>query len=880
MNTTNPKKPLFKKVLKFTIITVLVLLVVLISVPFLFKDKIVEMVKSTANNNINATLTFNETDLSLLRNFPNASLRINNLAIINKAPFTGDTLFYSEKLDLNLKITELFKSASETLAINSLGVTNSIVNINFNKENIGNYDIAKKTNDTITKEQQNTFSLNINAYKANNLKFTYYDSNSKMRLKIDSIYHSGKGNFAQDILDLDTKTKAKVSFDMENTNYLNNVSVKLDALLGLDLKNAKYTFKENVGYINKLPLEFHGFIQLIEENQLYDIDFNTPTSSFKNLLGLLPKEYANNLSSVKTTGNFDLKGIVKGTLTKNTIPTLAISFDAKNASFKYDDLPKAVNNINLTAKIINETGFTKDTYINIKNSTFKIDEDTFSANGKIANFTTNPFINLNAKGTINLKNISQVYPVAIKNQLDGILKADIATAFDMNSVDKGNYQNIKNKGLISLNNFKYEDKDVANAFFIENTTISFNSKTINLEKFIAKTGSSDLNINGKLDNFYGFLFKDQLLEGNFKLAANTIKIDDFLTDENDANENATSQTTQKLKIPSFLDIALNAQAKSVIYDNITLQNVSGKLFIKDEAVRLENIKSNVFDGEIGFSGNVSTKQEQPTFKMSLDLNKINIKESFTNIEMLKSIAPIAESIGGKINSNINVAGSLGEHMAPNLQTISGDLFGKLLDPKLKPNQSKVLNLVSNKINFINTEELDLNGINALLTFNNGRVNITPFNFNYKDIGINIGGNHSFNNEMNYDLTLNIPVKYLGNSVTSVLAKLNPKDANEIKSIPVKASLTGSFSKPNFNSNIKKATSDLVQQLIAKQKASLVDKGTNKLINILGGTKDKAKDSTKTKDTKDTKEAIKEITKDKVKNVLNGLFSKKKKDTVN
>jgi hypothetical protein len=63
---------------------------------------------------------------------------------------------------------------------------------------------------------------------------------------------------------------------------MNNVPVTLDAIW-IDLENSKYTFKENKALINQLPLEFDGFIQLVDAG-LYDLKFKTPTSSFKNFL--------------------------------------------------------------------------------------------------------------------------------------------------------------------------------------------------------------------------------------------------------------------------------------------------------------------------------------------------------------------------------------------------------------------------------------------------------------------------------------------------------------------------------------------------------------------------------------------------------------------
>ncbi|MGK0412703.1 MAG: hypothetical protein ACJA1B_000903 [Polaribacter sp.] len=710
-----------------------------------------------------------------------------------------------------------------------------------------------------------SFSFDIQEYALNNMTFRYIDRSSNMMMKLENIDHTGKGNFAKDILDLETTSQANLSFDLGDVNYINNVAISLDAIVGIDLKNSKYIFKENKGTINQLPLEFDGFVQLVNQNQVYDLNFKTPTSSFKNLLALLPKQYSGNLETIKTEGNFDLKGTVKGVLSANTIPAFDISFSSKNALFKYDDLPKAVQNINIDAKIFNKTGYAKNTSLQIEKLNFKIDEDVFSANGNMYNLTTNPKVNLTVKGIINLANINKIYAGALKNELAGVLNADVTTSFDMNSIEKGAYENIKNTGAITVTNFKYDNESVANPFYINKTAISFNTNTINLNEFNAKTGSSDLAINGNLDNFYGFLFNDEVLKGNFNLNSNNFKISDFLA----MDEKETETTSTSLKIPAFLDCQFSANAKKVVYDNIILNNVSGTLYVKDEAVTLQNLKSDVFGGKIGFDGNVSTKGKTSTFKMDLKLEKLNIAESFGNLEMLKSIAPIAKTIEGKINSTIKVAGNLNEDMTPNLKTISGDLFGKLLNPALKASNSKALSLLSNKVSFLDLNQLNLDGINAFLSFDNGQVTVKPIPLKYKDIGMEISGNHSFDNLINYTIVFDVPVKYLGSEVTNLLSKLSPKDAAEIISVPVKANLTGSFTSPVLATNMKDATSNLIKDLVEKQKQSIINKGKDKLTDLLGiGAT--PKDSTKTTNDK---------RKDKVKDVLGGLFGKKKKDTV-
>ena len=98
-----------KKVLKWSGITLAVLVLILAITPYLFKDKIQAMIAKSINENVNATVTFDDVDLSLFRNFPKASLTIDKITITNKAPFKGDTLFFAEEINLKMSIVKFLK---------------------------------------------------------------------------------------------------------------------------------------------------------------------------------------------------------------------------------------------------------------------------------------------------------------------------------------------------------------------------------------------------------------------------------------------------------------------------------------------------------------------------------------------------------------------------------------------------------------------------------------------------------------------------------------------------------------------------------------------------------------------------------------------------
>lgn len=877
---------MLKKVLKGVGLFLLVSIIALAAAPFIFKDKIKALVLKSINENVDAEVAFSDVDLSLLRNFPNASVEISNLSIINKAPFKGDTLFYAGELNLKMSIKELFKGENEPMNLESFSSTNALVNLIINKDGVGNYDIALKTDEedkTEDNSESKPFNLNIQNYEINNLRMVYFDEGSNMRLALDSLNHSGKGNFAEQKLDLDTKTSTKLSFDMEGTNYMKNVALSLDAVLGIDLDQMKFEFKDNKALINQLPLEFNGFVQMADDGQIYNLTFGTPDSDFKNFLGLVPEAYSGDINKVKTTGEFKVSGKVDGKLTETTIPKFNIEMASKNASFQYPDLPKSVKNIVIDAHIVNETGNMKDIYVDLDELSFAIDQDVFSAKANVKNLTENALVDAKLKGVINLGNVTKAYPVKLDQPLSGILKADVETKFDMKSVETSQYQNIQNSGTVSLSGFNYEGPELAKPFKINNTSLSFNPNQIKLNDFDAVTGSSDLKASGALDNFYGFLFKNQTLKGNFSLSSNKLLVSDFMAPTTTTNEETGKTTTEAVKIPAFLDCTLTAKANTVVYDNLNLKNVSGNLAIKDEAITLSNLKMDVFGGNIGLTGTVSTKESKPKFSMDLGLNGVNIAESFTQVEMLKSIAPIANTINGKLNSTINLSGILTDDMTPDLKTISGNLIGQLLAPTVNTENSKLLSSLSSNVSFLDVSKLNLKDLKASLTFKDGKVALKPMNLKYQDIDMTIDGTHGFDQSMSYNVKFDVPAKYLGTEVNNLISKLSAADQQKIQNIPITANLTGSFTNPSVKTDLKSATTNLASQLVQMQKEKLVGQGTSALSNLLGGNKTTTSSSTTgttgltTSDSTKaaTKEEVKNTVKEKASSAINSLFKKKK-----
>ena len=901
-----------KKILKIVGGLFLVMILLLVAAPFFLKGKIADIIKNKVNNSINATFDFSDADLSLFRSFPNATVTLDNITLINKAPFEGDTLFASERVSLDMSIKELFKDASEPIAIKSLVLDRPLINIKVDKEENANYDIAiddSSSPDTAaeTASSESSFTLSMESYAINNAVIKYDDLASGMSFAISEMNHSGRGDLSLENSELDTETSGLVSFEMDSTQYLNKNPVQLKALIGVDLKENKYSFLKNEAMVNQLALVFDGFVKLNEDNQEVNISFKTPSSDFKNFLAVIPEAYSKDIAQVTTTGNFTVAGVFKGIVDEDHIPQFKIDINSDNASFKYPDLPKTVRNVFIDTEISNNTGITEDTFVDIRKLSFMIDEDKFNMVAKINDLMGNTKVDAKIDGKMNLANISKAYPVPADLNLKGILIADIATAFDMASIENKKYENTRTTGNLKLSDFEYKSEEFPNPIILKSTSVTFNPTTVTLNNLQGATGKTDFDASGTIVNLLGFMFNNESIEGNFNLRSNTFAVNDFMvaeTTEVGTGEDkgaSTSSAEEKIKIPSFLDCTINATANTVIYDNLTLKDVKGTLVIRDEKAILSNMTSSIFDGKLALNGEVSTKAATPTFAMKLGMDGFKIAETFNALEMFRTLAPIAKILQGTLNSDIQVSGSLKDDFTPNLNTISGNILAELLTDKIDAESAPLLTELDSKLNFLDLDKLNLKDLKTVLNFEDGVVKVKPFTLKYQDFAINVAGSHTFDQKLNYAATIEVPAKYLGKDINNIIARIDEKSLENL-TIPITANIGGGYTSPTVTTDLTSGIKNLTAQLVEIEKQKLINKGKDKAKDFIGdliAKNQKATDSAKKENQEKTQDVIggllgaatkktdsttktdttttakKEAQKEVAKKILGGLLGKKK-----
>lgn len=811
-----------KKFFKIFLIILFLLIGFAFAAPFIFKGKIVSLVKSEINKNIDAKADFKDVDISFFRMFPKVSIAIENLQIIGNGQFSADTLINAKAINGSLDIMSVLRGSD--YKIYSLSIKEPRIHALVSKDGTANWDITKEDSTTTSTTEGKPYTLNLQHYALTNGYIFYHDASTDMSTEIINLNHEGTGDFTADLFTIVTKTSADaVNFSYAGVPYLSNTKTTVDADILVDNTSGKYTFKKGALRLNELVVAADGFFQLVNDSTYnMDIQFKAPSTDFKNILSLVPAVYKTDFNKIKTSGQAVFNGFVKGTYAAGQMPAYNLNLDVANGFFQYPDLPLPVKNINLTMTVNNPDGITDHTVVNIPKGHIELDNEPFDFRLLVKTPVSDMFIDAAAKGKLNLSKVSQFIKLESGTQLKGLLNADVTINGNMSAVEQKRYEQFNAAGNILVQDFYYSSKDYPDGVALDNLLMAFNPKNVTLSDVQGQYMKTNFSGNGTVNNLLGYVLKDQTLDGSLTVKADYINLDQWMGVSTDTTTVAPEQS-KPFAVPSNIQFVVNTAVDKVHYDKLDLHSLTGNLKIADEAVQINNVKANALDGTMAINGTYSTKENKlkPAVSLTYDVKGLDVQKTFYAFNTLEKLMPIGKFISGKLSSQLSLNGLLGENMMPDLNSLTGEGNLLLIEGFLK--KFAPVDKLAQALNIKHLESVSLRDVKNYIQFTNGKVLIKPFTIKTNGIGIEIGGMHGLDQSLEYIVNLKLPRSLMGEKGNQYINNLVTQVNN--KGIPVKVAeevnlhvlLGGTITNPVFKTDLKQSTSNLAADL--KQQAT-------------------------------------------------------------
>jgi hypothetical protein len=763
-----------KKALKIAGITVGVILILLLVLPFAFQGKIEKIVKQEGNKMLNAQFDFSALNISLLRNFPSASVTLEDFYLKGTGAFENDTLIQAGELTAAVNLFSLFGDSGYD--ISKIIIEDTKVKAIVLEDGKPNWDVMKASaeEDTVqeTSAESSPFRIKLKRLSVKDLSVSYDDRQAGMYAAIENLRATCSGDFGSErtLVDLELKTPA-LTYRTGGVPFLNRAALEADMNVDADLVNNKFTLQDNSISLNAIKLNIDGWAAMQKDGVGMDIKLNTNEVGFKELLSLIPAIYAKDFQDLKTDGKASLTAFAKGTLTQEQMPQFEVALNVENAMFRYPSLPAGVDGINISATVKNPGGNIDATEVTINPFDFTLAGNPFSLKAIVKTPTSDPDLQATAKGTLDLGKIKDVYPLEDMS-FNGTIQADMNLAGKLSYIEKEQYDKMKAEGSIRLNGMKLNMKDLPTVA-IQRSTFSFSPRYLQLSETTVNIGNNDVTLDSRFENYLGYALKGSTLKGSLNISSNHLNLNDFMSTDTTAvqaqataDTTATTSSTGAIRIPENLDFNMQANLKEVLFDKMKLENVNGTLLVKNGTIDMRNLSFNTMGGSITANGAYSApKASQPHLNAGFDMKNIGFAQAYQELGLVQQLAPIFKGLKGNFSGNLQIDTPLDENMSPVMQKVQGS--GNLSTKDLSLSGVKFIDQIADIVKKPSMKEIEVKDLNLGFEIKDGRVNTQPFDLKLGDYTMNLSGSTGLDQTIDYTGKITLPSGGIGSALGTV-----------------------------------------------------------------------------------------------------------------
>lgn len=842
-----------KKLVKIFGATLLAIFLLLVLLPIAFKGKIEGIVKSEGNKLLNAQFDFKSLDISLIRNFPQASISLNDFWLKGVGVFENDTLVYAGELTAAVNIMSIFGDSG--FEVSKVIVDDTHLHAIVLEDGAVNWDVMKPSEEPAEQveedveevAEESSFRVSLKKLDVDDLTVIYDDRQGGMYAAINNLDASCSGDMDSDNTTIKLKAQTPaVTFRMGGVPFLNKAEVGAKVDVNADLKNMKFTLEENEFSLNAIKAAIDGWIAMTDAGMDMDLKLNTNEIGFKEILSLVPAIYTKDFAGLKTDGVATLNAWTKGKMEGEQLPAFNVDLNVKNAMFRYPSLPAGVDGINVVANVKNPGGNADATTIVVNPFNFVLAGNPFSLTANVKTPISDLDFNVAAKGKLDLGKIKDVYPIEGMN-LNGLVNADMSVAGRMSMIDKGEYDRVKASGNVKLNDMQLELEDLPKVD-IKQSTFSFEPRYLQLSQTKVNIGDNDITLDSRFENYLGFVFKGTTLKGTLNVESQKFNLNDFMSGEStdEPVEEEPEEAMGVIRVPENIDFRMQAAFKHVIFGKMNINDLKGLLVVKDRKVDMQNLSLNTMGGNVVVNGAYATPEGQnPKLNAGFALNNIGFAQAYKELDMVQQLAPIFSNLKGDFSGSIKVDTQLDEQMSPVMQTLNGS--GSLSTKDLSLSDVAFINMVADIVKKPSMKETKVKDLKVDFAIKDGRVTTKPFDIKMGDYLMNLSGSTGLDQTIDYKGKITLPAS------AGAVSKLGTVDMT----------IGGTFTSPKVGIDME----SLAKQAAQQAAKGLVDK-------LIGGKQDSAEATeegeTTTTNTATTKE-------EKAKNALKALGGLLKKN---
>lgn len=715
------------------------------------QDQLIEKILSEINKTIQTPVKVGAVDINWWTDFPNISLRFQNVFIQESLERSSFPLAKLEELALSFNTLHFLKG---DYSFEKIILKNGEVTIRTTRSGEINYDIIKNSNSN----SQQSVNFDLKNVQIQGVQINYVDEALK-----------------QSYLQFADQLNASL-YKKKNVYYI-NVEGKMNSKA---IKIGEYDYFENKNLTLKTTLKYTQGAETVEilpsqillsgndfqisgnyeiEDSYMNILVKGIESDFTTLISLLPETYRKQLADYESTGNSQFEGSLVGNLTSKESPNINFSFSVDNASLFQPEYNTRFENLSFHGNFNNGAKQSlKTSQLVLKDIKGVLKGKPFTANLGIKDFE-NYLINLSTEGQISTQDLVTFFPDKEKySQLDGLIDFNLTVAGYFNDFKQASTATrINNSGELILTNLSGVYADYPLPINDVNGRLMFNKNDIAINHLKGNIGDSDIELSGFFLNIIPYFLKEnQALLIEAETVSENINLNELLSGLSNADNSIEKQEESfKFALSPKLQLDLTSHISNLTFKRFEGRNISGKIKLSNQILEASQLGLESNGGKMTLNGEVNAKKSNEIrINTAVNFKGMNVDSIFYTFENFQQDFLTDRHLKGKIDAKVNAFILLDEGLK-----FQPDAFTATIDATIENGELNDFQPMLSLSDYVREDELthlNFGELSNTIEIKNKVIYLPEMSIKSNVSDILLQGTHTFNQEINYRLL--VPLK--------------------------------------------------------------------------------------------------------------------------
>lgn len=806
---------------------VVLLVIVAVVLPMFFKPQLLRLAEREIGKRVEADVSIGDLHLSLFKAFPRLYVGLDDVSVVTRGAFAGDTLAAFDRFGAAVNVKTLFNPSN--IEVYSLELRGLRAYAHRDALGHANWEVLPASDSTEASRPaedstETAFGLKLRRLAIRDAVLAYRDDSTRLFAEARDLDFTLRGDLSAKRSTLKLLlTIAKTTFEMGGDVMAPGLAVSLQAAVDADLENKRYTLEENELKLNELGLRFGGRVEMPGDSLVTDLHFGTTKTDFKTLLSLIPAMYKRGLAQVQTAGELQLEGAVKGTMYEKELPSANLALKVTKARFQYPSLPKGVENIGIDLQVDFDGKVIDNTLIDLKHLHAEVAGNAVDAVAQVRTPMSDPNVRATVSGKVDLAALHEVLPLDSLS-LRGLLDLSVQLAARQSQVEQRQFESCELEGHVRLTDAQAVGV-LPVTVQVPTLHLSLTPQRVRVEDLQLRAGRTDAHISGGVQDFLPYLMAGGTVQGDLQLRSHRVDLNELFppSQEKDtiAQLDTTSSAPADLSAARRVAFAFDSKVDSLYFQNIRASDVRGRFRLQGGKLTLEEIGAKALGGGLGVAGDFDFANENAyNGSLRAKLDRVSVQECVNTFVSIEKLLSAAKYMQGSVSLDLDATTWLSPSFSPDLKSLQaeGALQTSVLSLEGVPAFEKLGSLLRN--DYISRPALER--VEIPFKVKDGEVVFSPFDFAVKGVKARMGGKVGLDQTLDYTIKMQIPRGMVGKGAEALgqLEAHLPDGVTLGALIPVGVHVSGPAKSPkveltvaeDFGNQLKGLAQQKVQQV--------------------------------------------------------------------